>query len=85
MNKYLLLKKFKSHLTNFDTYDLETHKSDRAKPYVLCFYRLNKVAGRYNCDLFPDELEKCKKDFIAFDGDNCVTNDFDFCLNFRVE
>ena len=41
-------KTIESHLTNFNTYDLETHKTDRARPYVLCFYRLSKLAGRYN-------------------------------------
>ena len=27
-------KKIKSHLTNFITYDLETHNTDRARPYM---------------------------------------------------
>ena len=48
-------KKIESHLTNFITYDLETHITDRARPYVFCFYRLSKLAGRYNCDLTPSE------------------------------
>ena len=64
-------KKIESHLTNFITYDLETHNTDRARPYVFCFYRLSNLAGRYNRDLTPSELEKCRKDTIAFDGDNC--------------
>ena len=29
--------KMESHLTNFITYDLETHNTDRARPYVFCF------------------------------------------------
>ena len=65
-------KKIESHLTNFITYDLQTHNMDRARPYVFCFYRLSKLAGRYDRDLTPDDLEKCRKDTIAFDGDNCV-------------
>ena len=32
-------RKFESHLTNFIVYDLETHNTDRARPYVFCFYR----------------------------------------------
>ena len=32
-------KKIESHLTNFIVYDLETHKTDAARPYVFCFYR----------------------------------------------
>ena len=58
--------KSESHLSNFFVYDLETHKTDRAIPYVFCFYRLSKLAGRYNRDLTPDELEKCRKDTIAW-------------------
>ena len=30
-------KKIDSHLTNFNVYDLETHNTDRARPYVFCF------------------------------------------------
>ena len=76
-------KKIESHLTNFIVYDLETHNTDRARPYVFCFYRLSKLAGRYNRDLAPDELEKCRKDTIAFDGDNCVEKALDFCLKLK--
>ena len=73
------------HLTNFITYDLETHNTDRARPYVLCFYRLSKLAGRYNRDFTPDELEKSRKDTTAFDGDNCVEKALDFCLKLKGE
>ena len=66
-------KKIESHLINFIVYDLETHNTDRARPYVFCFYRLSKLAGRYYRDLPPDKLEKCRKDTIAFDGDDCVS------------
>ena len=78
-------KKIESRLTDFITYDLETHNTYRARPYVFCFYRLSKLAGKYNRDLTPYELEKCKKDTIAFDGDNCVTNALDFCLKLKGE
>ena len=78
-------KEIESHLTNFIVYDLETHNTDRARAYVFCFYRLSKVSGRYNRDLTPDELEKCKKDIIAFDGDNCVSKALDFYLKLKGE
>ena len=39
-------KKMDSHVTTFIVYDLETHNADRARPYVFCFYRLSKLAGR---------------------------------------
>ena len=45
--------KNQSNLTNFITYDLETHIIDRARPYVICFYRLSKIVGKYNRDLIP--------------------------------
>ena len=48
---------------------------------VFCFYRLSKLGGRYNRDLTKDEIDKCKKDTIAFDGDSCVDKALDFCLN----
>ena len=48
-------KKIKSHLTNFIVYDLETHNTDRARPYCISFDRLGKLAGRYNRDPTQDE------------------------------
>ena len=78
-------KKIDSHLTNFIVYDLETHNTDRARPYCISFYRLSKLAGRYNRDLTPDEIEKCRKDTIAFDGDDCVSKVLDFCLKLKGE
>ena len=39
-------KKIESHLSNFIVYDLETHNTDRARPYNMTFYRLSKIAGR---------------------------------------
>ena len=73
-------KKIESHLTNFIVYDLETHNTDRARPYCISFYRLSKLAGRYNRDLTPNELEKCRKDTIVFDGDDCIEKALNFCL-----
>ena len=75
--------KIESHLTNFIVYDLETHKTDRARPYVFCFYRLSKLVGRYSRDLTSDEIDKCKKDTIAFDGDDYVEKVSDFCLKLK--
>ena len=53
--------KIESHLTNFIVYDLETHNTDRARPYCISFYRLSKIAGRYDRDQTREELDKCKK------------------------
>ena len=47
--------------------------------------RLSKLAGRYYRDLTPSELEKCRNDTIAFDGDNCVSKTLDFCLKLKGE
>ena len=78
-------KKIESHLTNFIVYDIETHNTDRARPYVFSFYRLSKLAGRYNRDLNPNESEKCREDTITFDGDDCVEKALDFCLKLKGE
>ena len=66
-------------------YDLETHKTDRARPYIMTFFRLSKLAGRYNRNLTPHEIENCKKDTLVFAGDNCVNNAFDFLSKFNAE
>ena len=48
-------KKIESHLTDFIVYDLETHNTDRARPYNMTFYRLSKIAGRYDRDTTQEE------------------------------
>ena len=78
-------KKIESHLTNFITYHLETRNTDRATPYVFCFYRLSKLAGRYNRDLSSSEIDKGRNDTIAFYGDGCVEKALDFCLKLKGE
>ena len=78
-------KKIDSHLTNFIVYDLETHNTDRARPYNMTFYRLSKIAGRYERDPTQEELQKSIKDTIAFAGDNCFGNALDFCLKLKEE
>ena len=78
-------KKIDSHLTNFIVYDLETHNTDRARPYCISFYRLSKIAGRCERDQTREEIEKYRKDTIVFDGDNCVEKALDFCLKIKGE
>ena len=78
-------KKIESHLTNFIVYDLETHNTDKARPYCISFYRLSKLAGRYNHDLNPSELDKCRKDTIVFDGDDCIEKALDYLLKLKGE
>ena len=72
-------------MTNSITYDVETHNSDRARHYVFCFYHLSKLTGRYNRDSTAYEIEKGKKDTIAFDRYNCITNTLGFCLKLKTE
>ena len=78
-------KKIESHLTNFVVYDLETHNTDRARPYNMTFYRLSKIAARYDRDPTKEELQKSIKDTIAFMGDDCINNALDFCLKLKGE
>ena len=53
-------KKIESRLNNFIVEDLETHNTDKRRPHNMTFYRLSKLAGRYNRELTPLEIEKCK-------------------------
>ena len=54
-------KKIESHLTNFIVYDLETHNTDRARPYNMTFYRLSKISGRCDRDPTQEELKKINR------------------------
>ena len=76
-------KKIGSHLKNFIVYELETHNTDRARPYKMTFYRLSKIAGRYESDPTQEELKKSIDDTIAFSGDNCIVNALDFYLKLK--
>ena len=78
-------KKIESHLTNFIVYDLETHNTNRARPHCISFYRLSKIAGRYERDPTSEELQKSIKDTIAFSGDDCINNAQDYLLKLKGE
>ena len=52
---------------------------------MFSFYRLRKLAGRYSRDLTSDEIDKCKKETIAFDGDNYVEKALGVCLKLKGE
>ena len=49
----------------------------------MTFYRLSKIAGRYNRDPTPEELQKSINDTIAFMGDDCFNNALDYCLKLK--
>ena len=49
----------------------------------MTFYRLSKIAGRYDRDPTKEELENSIKDTIAFAGDNCINNALDFYLKLK--
>ena len=53
--------------------------------HIVSFYRLSKLTGRYNCDLTPYEIDKCKNDTFVFDGDDCIIKALDFSLKFKGE
>ena len=77
--------KIESHLTICIVYDLETHNTDRARPYCISLYRLSKISGRYDRDQTCEELDKCKKDTIVSAGDKCVETVLNFRLKLRGE
>ena len=76
-------KKIESQLINFITYGLETHKTDRARPFCFSFYRLSKLAAEYNRDLTQEETDSCKKDTTVFYRDKCLSNALAFVLKFK--
>ena len=78
-------KKIESHFSNFIVYDLETYSTDRARPYNMTFYRLSKIAGRYDRDPTKEELQKSINVTIAFAEDNCINNALDYCLKLKEE
>ena len=84
--KYEILpKKVQSHLTSFIVYDLETHNTDRARPYNMTFYRLGKIADRYERDFTQEQFRKSINDTLSFIGDNCIGNVLDLLLKFKGE
>ena len=72
-------------MTNFIVYDLETPNTDRAKPDNMTFYRLSKIAGRYERDPTQEEFKKSINDTSSFEGDDCVGKPLDFLLEFKGE
>ena len=78
-------KKIESHLTNFIVYDLETHNTNRARPYNMTFYRLSKIAGRYDRDPTFEELQKSINDTIASSGDDCINNALNYLFKLKGE
>ena len=51
----------------------------------MIFYRLSKIASRYNRDPAREDLKKSINDTMSFEGDNCIGNAFDFLLEFQGE
>ena len=49
----------------------------------MTFYRLSKIAGRYEGDPTQEELQKSIDDTIAFAGDNCIGNALHFCSKIK--
>ena len=70
-------------MTNLSEYDLETYNTDRTRPFKITLYQLRKIAAISNCDLTPYKMEKCRKDTLVFDGDNCISKALDFLLKFK--
>ena len=78
-------KTIEGHLSNFSVYDLGIHNTDRARPFCISFYRLSKIAGRYDRAPTQEELQNSKKDTIVFAGDNCISTALDYCSKLKGE
>ena len=52
---------------------------------VLFFYRLSILAGKYNCDFTPQEIEKCEKDTLVIDDEKFITEMIDYLLKVKGE
>ena len=51
----------------------------------MTFYRLSKIASRYNRDPTKEELQKSINDTIAFSGDDCINDALDYLLKLKGE
>ena len=49
----------------------------------MTFYRLSKIAGRYQRDPTFEESQKSIKDTIAFSGIDCINNALDYLLKLK--
>ena len=63
-----------SQLSKFIVHDLGTYNTDRAKAYIISFYRSKKLAAEYNRDLTQNELDIRRKDTCVYFGENCISN-----------
>ena len=51
----------------------------------MTFYRLSKIAGRYERDPTQEEMKKSINDTSSFEGDKCVGNALDLLLKLQAE
>ena len=51
----------------------------------MTFYRLSKIAGRYDRDPTKDELDKSIQDTISFAEEDCINNALDYLLKLKGE
>ena len=72
-------------MTKVFVYDLETYETDRTRPYAFSFYQFRKLLGKYNRDLPPYGLGKCRKDTFVFDEENFITKALDYLSKFKGE
>ena len=57
-------KRIESHLTNLIVYGPETLNTERVRPYFMSFYRLSKIAGRYDRDPSKHEFKNLSKTLL---------------------
>ena len=58
-------RKKQSQLINFIVYVLETYSKNIARLYSVSFYRLSKLARKFDGDLTPEVFETFKKRYYC--------------------
>ena len=58
-------------------YDSEWYNVNRSRPFGVSFYPLTRLASKHDRGSNPKVHEKCEKDTIVFQEENCITKMLD--------
>ena len=61
---------------------METFYGDRAIPFTVCF----QIYGKFiEINLTSEEIEICKSETIVPEGENCITENFEYLKKYEGE